>query len=186
MGLTYFKRFRMEFDLTRPLFVPPPLPPGYAVRSWQDGLLDVHAQTKFRCFRCELDVNVFPALGSIDGCLRLMRDISTGEAFVRDATWLIEYRRAEAGEPEFCGTIQGVRLRPGVGSVQNVGIVPEHRGRGLGTVLLYRSLRGFQEAGIDKVSLEVTAQNSGAIRLYRRLGFRRVRTVYKVAEVACA
>jgi ribosomal protein S18 acetylase RimI-like enzyme len=32
--------------------------------------------------------------------------------------------------------------------------------------------------------LEVTAENEGAIRLYRRLGFATVKTVFKVAEAA--
>jgi ribosomal protein S18 acetylase RimI-like enzyme len=33
------------------------------------------------------------------------------------------------------------------------------------------------------VYLEVTAQNQGAIRLYRRVGFAVIRTVYKAVEV---
>jgi ribosomal protein S18 acetylase RimI-like enzyme len=32
--------------------------------------------------------------------------------------------------------------------------------------------------------LEVTAQNDGAIRLYRRLGFRRTKTIYKAVQDA--
>ena len=171
MSLTYIKRYRMEIDLTRPLYPPPPLPAGYAARPWHDSLLEVHAETKLRCFRCELDAHVFPSLGHIDGCLRLMRDITAGDCFVEGATWLIEYRAQAGAAPEFCGTIQGVRCRPGLGAVQNVGMVPAHRGRGLGSHLVYRSLRGFQEAGVPRVSLEVTANNTGAIRLYRRLGF---------------
>jgi hypothetical protein len=71
-----------------------------------------------------------------------------------------------------------------MGGVQNVGITPEHRGRGLGMCLLQRALWGFQEAGMKRVYLEVTAENAKAIRLYQRLGFRRVRTVYKAVEVA--
>ena len=67
---------------------------------------------------------------------------------------------------------------------QNIGIVPEHRGRGLGSLLLLKALQGFQRARLQKAFLEVTAQNSGAIKLYRRLGFLKARTVYKVVEVA--
>ena len=78
------------------------------------------------------------------------------------------------------------RADRGVGPIQNVGITPAHRGRGLGTVLLWHSLAGFQRAGIDRVFLEVTAHNSGACRLYERLGFRRTKVVYKASEVAYA
>jgi ribosomal protein S18 acetylase RimI-like enzyme len=35
------------------------------------------------------------------------------------------------------------------------------------------------------MTLEVTSQNVGAVRLYQRLGFRKVRTVYKAVQVAC-
>ena len=71
-----------------------------------------------------------------------------------------------------------------MGSLQNLGIAPAHRNRRVGTRLLFRALEGFLEAGLARVHLEVTAQNEGAIRLYRRLGFRTVKTVFKVAEVA--
>jgi ribosomal protein S18 acetylase RimI-like enzyme len=45
---------------------------------------------------------------------------------------------------------------------------------------------GFRDAGIRRVYLEVTAQNTGAVRLYQRLGFRLIKTVYKAADVAYA
>ena len=186
MGLTYFKRFRMEFDLSRPLFERPPMPAGYAMLPWRDSLLSAHADVKYRSFCFEIDANVFPCLGDREGCLRLMQEISSREAFLREATWLVTYRATAASDPEPCGTIQGIRDRSGLGAVQNVGIIPEHRRLGLGTSLLYHGLRGFQEVGLRRAFLEVTAQNCGALRLYERLGFRTVKTVYKAAEVAYA
>jgi ribosomal protein S18 acetylase RimI-like enzyme len=186
MGLTYFKRFRMEIDLSQPLFACPRLPAGYHLRPWHESLLEAHAETKYRCFCDEIDANVFPSLGHLDGCLRMMRDISEGPNFVAPATWLLQYLDPACERIESCGTIQGIRTRESLGAIQNVGVVLAHRGRGLGSVLLYQSLVGFREAGLQRVSLEVTARNFGAQRLYRRLGFRRVRTVYKTAEVAYA
>jgi len=186
MGLTYFKRYRMEIDVARPLFPCPRIPPGYTLRVWDDSLLEAHADTKFRCFCHELDANVFPSLGYMDGCLKLMREITRRDRFVAEATWLLNYTHPADGWSEYCGTIQGVRKRKDVGAVQNVGIAPEHRGCGLGTYLLRRALEGFRDAGYRRVNLEVTAKNLGAQRLYRRLGFRRVKTVYKTAEVAYA
>jgi ribosomal protein S18 acetylase RimI-like enzyme len=185
MSVVYFKRFRMELDLATPLFEEPELPEGYDLVAWDERLLEAHADAKFRSFRWELDANVFPSLGTRDGCRRLMTEISRRSGFVPQATWLLQYWPPSARKPEFCGTIQGV-ADVDVGAVQNVGIVPSHRGRGLGSALLWRSLAGFREAGIPRVYLEVTAENSGACRLYERLGFERTKIVYKASEVAYA
>src|SRR5206468_10172756 len=150
-----------------------------------DRLLEAHAEAKYRCFRREMDANVFPSLSTRDGCRRLMTDITRRGGFVPQSTWLLEYWPAEGRRPESCGTIQGV-AEDSVGAIQNVGITPPHRGLGLGTVLLWQSLTGFKLAGIHRVFLEVTAQNSGACRLYERLGFKRTKVVYKASEVAYA
>ena len=154
--------------------------------GWDESLLEAHADVKFRCFHEEIDAHVFPSLGHPEGCRRLMRDISQGEGFLAEATWLLEFTDPLNHGVDYCGTIQGVHNGSGKGSVQNFGVVPEHRGRGFGTVLLGRSLEGFRQAGVGRVTLEVTAKNDDALRLYQRLGFRRVRTVYKTAEVAYA
>jgi ribosomal protein S18 acetylase RimI-like enzyme len=180
MGLTYFKRFRMEIDLGGRLPPPPMLPPGYRFIAWRPDLLPAHAEAKFNSFRSEIDANVFPCLGDYDGCVRLMQEISRKEGFLPEATWLLACDDRAA---EFCGTIQGIRDRGGMGAIQNLGIVPEHRGRGLGSCLMYQSLDGFRRASVRRVFLEVTAQNEGAIKLYRRLGYVKARTVYKAVEV---
>jgi GNAT superfamily N-acetyltransferase len=179
MGLTYFKRFRMEVDLNGIVPREPLLPAGYRFLAWEPGLLPAHAEAKYQSFRSEIDANVFPCLGEFDGCVRLMQEITHKEGFLPDATWLVVYEGKE-----FCGTIQGIRDRTCMGSIQNVGITPEHRGRGIGTALMRKSLQGFRGAGLRRTFLEVTAQNDGAIKLYRRLGFYKSRTVYKAVEVA--
>lgn len=183
MGIVYFRRYRMEIDLANPLPPEPSLPHDYRLTPWDDGLLEAHADAKYRCFRYEMDANVFPSLGDRDGCRRLMTDITCRGTFVPGATWLLEHWPASARRPERCGTIQGV-AEDKIGAIQNVGILRKHRGQGLGTVLIWHSLAGFRDAGIARVFLEVTAQNSGACRLYERLGFRRTKVVYKATEVA--
>jgi ribosomal protein S18 acetylase RimI-like enzyme len=183
MGLTYFKRFRMEIDVTGPL-PKPQVPAGYELRPWDAALLAAHSDAKFRSFRDELDANVFPCLGDAAGCYRLMTEISQKQGFLPEATWLA-VAKATDGEPEeYCGTVQGIRERLGTGAIQNLGITPEHRDQGLGSCLLLTALYGFRRAGLTFVQLEVTAENVGAIRLYRRIGFSVVKTVFKVAEVA--
>lgn len=175
MSVCYYKRFRMEVDLTE---VPatPPLPTGYFWVPWNEAVLNEHALVKFRCFVNELDAKIFPCLGNHSGCQSLMREIASRRGFVPQATWLI------GTSTGYVGTIQGVVDQHGVGMIQNLGVVPEARGRGLGTALLLKALHGFRDAGLQRGMLEVTAQNTGAVRLYRRIGFRRARTVYKAVE----
>ena len=226
MESAYFKRFRMEFDLTR-VRLGPDLPVGFRMVRWNAALMDAHARTKFHCFRDEIDAIVFPCLGDLEGCRRLMREISYKAGFSPCATWLV----ARGGTPadphqpgtshgvlepassrcvlepassrgvleqassrgvlepassrcvlEWCGTIQGVVDAEGCGSIQNVGVVPSLRGLGLGSCLIEQALAGFQRLGLRRAFLEVTADNKSAVRLYHRLGFRTVRTIYKTVD----
>jgi GNAT superfamily N-acetyltransferase len=157
------------------------LPMGYEFVPWTDDLLSAHAEAKYRSFQREVDSHVFPCLGDLHGCLRLMEEISQKPGFLPEATWLVRYVCPDE-LPDYCGTIQGLRDDSGHGGIQNIGITPEHRGKGIGTALIRQTLLGFQAAGLSRAYLEVTVRNSGALRLYRRLGFRRIRTVYKAVE----
>ena len=186
MGLIYFKRYRMEIDLAGPLFDPPELPPGYRLLPWDESLLEAHAEAKYLCFQMELDANVFPCLADHSGCLRLMGEIASRDGFLGRATWLAQYRESDSAPPENCGTIQGVDQKDGAGAVQNLGITPGHRDVGVGSALMLKALEGFREAGLRRGRLEVTAKNTRAIQLYERMGFRRVKTAYKAANVEYA
>jgi ribosomal protein S18 acetylase RimI-like enzyme len=111
-----------------------------------------------------------------------MQEIAHKDGFLPEATWLAAY---EAGpDIEYCGTIQGIRATHKHGAIQNVGITPAHRGRGVGTALIQAALFGFRQVGLPRAYLEVTAQNEGAVRLYKRLGFRRTKTLFKAVELA--
>jgi ribosomal protein S18 acetylase RimI-like enzyme len=185
MALTYFKRYRMEMDLDLLPSDLPALPEGYRCLPWDESLLEHHAETKYRCFCYEIDANVFPCLGERDGCQRLMNEITQRDNFIPQATWLM-VSCPEHGDDDYCGTIQGLRDQEERGAIQNLGIVPQYRDAGLGTAMLSRALDGFRCCGIERATLEVTAQNSGALRMYQRFGFEVVKTVYKAAEVAFA
>jgi ribosomal protein S18 acetylase RimI-like enzyme len=105
-----------------------------------------------------------------------MREIRDRPGFRKEATWLIT-----TGD-EHVATVQGVSDRAGTGGIQNFGIIPSHRGRGLSVPLLLQALQGFRTAGLMRASLEVTAQNAAAIALYRRFGFRFRKTIYKMVD----
>jgi ribosomal protein S18 acetylase RimI-like enzyme len=174
MRIAYYKRYKMEIDLEA--VSGPALPEGFRFTPWSRDLLETHAEVLFESFCQEIDAVVFASLGDRLGCQALMTEIVRKPGFVPEATWLLQ------GPCGPCGTVQGLRDRGGIGAIQNLGITNGWRGQGLGTALLLQSLRGFQLAGLHKGLLEVTAQNDAAIRLYRRIGFRRSKTLYKAVS----
>ena len=157
----------------------PELPPGFRFVRWHSDLVDRHAAVKYESFRGELDSTVFPCLGNLASCRRLMADIALQTAFVPEATWLVTRRSLPDDLFADCGTIQGLAASALLGAIQNVGVTPEARGLGLGRALVLKSLHGFRAAGMRRVYLEVTAENRAAVELYRGVGFRIVRTTYK-------
>lgn len=182
MTTRFCRRLRLEIDLTRCKIAEPILPAGYRWLEWSPELLDRHAAVKFRCFEAEKDGQVFPSLRSADGCRRLMDYIATNPLFVPNATWLLVCDEAASEKLADCGTIQGLSSVLESGAIQNVGIVPEHRGRGLGRALVQAALCGFRESGLTHISLEVTAANLPAVNLYQSLGFLVTKTLYRSVE----
>src|SRR5581483_4658144 len=47
---------------------PPALPPPFSWVSWEEALVDQHAEVKYLSFRGEIDACVFPCLGDRHGC----------------------------------------------------------------------------------------------------------------------
>ena len=184
MQVSYFKRYRMQIYLNEfGEHAEPALPRGFALHAWNDSLVEAHANAKHLSFQHEIDCNVFPCLGNADGCERLMNEISSRSGFVPEATWLMTWTDPLTNRKQSIGTVQGIREQKDVGSIQNIGITAQFRGLGLGTAIVQKSLSGFANVGVRFVTLEVTANNSRAYRLYERLGFRILKVVFKSAEV---
>ena len=140
---------------------------------WSLPFLHGHATTIHRAFQFEPDVAAFPSLGSDTGCRDLMHAIAPLPNFCPEATWLA-YR---SNGP--VGSVQGVLQKNGMeGEIQNLGVVPEFRGQGIGTALLRHAIKGFQSVGCRQAVLEVSASNESAIKLYRKFGFHPYKTVY--------
>jgi [ribosomal protein S18]-alanine N-acetyltransferase len=184
MGLTYFKRYKMEVRLDRIDLGALEAPTDVELRPWSPQLLAEHALVKWESFRSEIDSHVFPCLGERDGCLRLMREICARPNFIPESTWLACYHSSVVWQP--CGTVQGLMISPREGAIQNLGVHPDYRDQGIGRALLACALDGFRKIGCTHAQLEVTVQNTAAVRLYERMGFRHVETLFKVADVIYA
>jgi len=184
----HFKRFRMEADLRNPpsgLLVPPSLPAGFQWLPWRDPLTFAHAEVKALCFQEETDAIIFRSLSTLEGCRDLMSAIRDRPGFCPQATWLVvaaemEEAASRTGLAGNCvATVQGVIDDDRCGAIQNVGVIPEYRGLGLGIALVRKAVAGFAVCGAKRAYLEVTASNRPAMRIYRTLGFRCTKTLYR-------
>jgi ribosomal protein S18 acetylase RimI-like enzyme len=60
---------------------------------------------------------------------------------------------------------------------------PRYRNQGLAERLIRQCLNNLREMDIDSLSLWVTEENSGALRLYKRLGFEQQDQIYNLKVV---
>jgi ribosomal protein S18 acetylase RimI-like enzyme len=64
-------------------------------------------------------------------------------------------------------------LRGPAGVLHDVIVAPEHRGRGVGRLLLDAMLEFFRSRGVPRVVLSTAERNEAAQRLFASMGFRR-------------
>jgi RimJ/RimL family protein N-acetyltransferase len=70
------------------------------------------------------------------------------------------------------------------GRLGRVLVAPSARGRGYATAMMQKVLQlAFGEMGLERVELGVFAHNTGAVRLYERLGFKRDSVLTDVEQV---
>jgi ribosomal protein S18 acetylase RimI-like enzyme len=113
--------------------------------------------------------------GSID-----VRELTETELAVVDArlplhrldnaqTYLVSW---DENEPTGHAHIAWEGTRLGAPEIQDVFVREELRGRGIGTELSLAAERLAAERGYDRISISASVSNEGALRLYRRLGYR--------------
>jgi GNAT superfamily N-acetyltransferase len=171
---TYVQRLRMEAPLRS--LPTPVVPAGFELVPWDEDLVEPHAEVKWLAFRDTVDAAIFPNLGRLDGCLQLMWAIAAHAGFVPGATWLAR------GPDGYCGCIQGVRGVRRAGMVQNLAVLADCRGHGVGRALLQAALHGFRDVGLVAAQLEVSARNGPAVRLYESAGFAVRKTFYRETQ----
>ena len=64
-----------------------------------------------------------------------------------------------------------VNIEGDTATLYQVWVAPEHRGRGIAQALLARAIGWAREQRVAAVELDVTAGDTPAVRLYKRMGF---------------
>jgi ribosomal protein S18 acetylase RimI-like enzyme len=85
------------------------------------------------------------------------------------------------------GVVQGfaiVSRKPGSLHVHRIAVARESRGMGYGPLLLAHVAVCAAREGVPNVTLRVSTANSGAVRFYNRLGFRRDSEAGKLLDLS--
>lgn len=167
-------RYRMELDLrNRVMPGGASLPPGYQCSHWRSADIEDFALVLYRAFVDTPDALIIPSFRSWSGCRELARAVAQNGYFWPSATLLVRKESVPVACVQVMGTPEA-RV-----NIQNIGVVPESRGQGLGAYLLSSALDRVQRWGANRVGLEVTADNQPALALYRRFGFQPVCQIWK-------
>ena len=75
------------------------------------------------------------------------------------------------GFVEFAPETGGYRQDVDRGVIENIYVRPTHRGGGVGGALLAAAESRLLDAGVDRISLEVLADNAAAQQFYERKGY---------------
>lgn len=162
-GYVYSHHYtRMDIDLGGPVSVPGP-PEGVTLRTYEVGPDDATVHAAFNRAWSQYEGERWKPEP-----LERWMDAVESEDF-DPAHWHV----AVQGD-DVVGFCLGERYGEH-GWIQYLGIVPEHRGRGLGRLLLLRGLAGFFDDGVRRVELTVSSANVPAARaLYDSVGMREV------------
>jgi ribosomal protein S18 acetylase RimI-like enzyme len=64
-----------------------------------------------------------------------------------------------------------LQLTSKLGAIFGLGVLPEHRRKGYGRALLLLAIEKLKEARAQEIMLQVAAENSNALNLYKSCGF---------------
>jgi ribosomal protein S18 acetylase RimI-like enzyme len=121
-------------------------------------------------FKCEGNRHTYlnTVVAQIDGSVAGVMVLYSGkQAIALDAN-LVHWLRSKTGEQ--------IDIPPEAHIdefyIDTVCVHPDFRGQGMGTLLLEHAEKIAQEAGFDKLTLNVEEEKEAAIRLYERIGYR--------------
>ncbi|MGD0506907.1 MAG: GNAT family N-acetyltransferase [Terriglobales bacterium] len=173
-GFSRHPRVFMNFDIGRHPQTSPPLPPQFEIRPWSEQEYQSAAALITAAYRSHVDSEINDQYRTLTGSLRFLNNIVRFPGcgtFDPQASFVVLDRRTRT----LIGLILCSLVRPDVGHITQVCVLPEYRSAGLGEAMLAASTRNLRGRGFRCISLTVTEANDRAIALYKRIGFESIR-----------
>ena len=133
------------------------------------------AELIYGAYHNHVDAEINDQYESLAGSTRLLDNIlhyqGCGE-FLEQASKVAIHRTTR----RLVGILTVTAVRSDTAHIPQIAVARTLQGAGLGTALLESAFSDLAKAGYQRVSLTVTDINTGALRLYERLGFKSFRT----------
>ena len=169
-GFSRHPRVFMNFDIGKHPPTAPPLKPEFEIRPWSEPEYQAAAAVITAAYRGHVDSEINDQYRTLAGSLRFLNNIVRFPGcgtFDPQGSFVVSQRRSRS----LVGLILCSQIRPDVGHITQVCVLPEYRSAGLGVALLAATTRSLRERCFQAISLTVTEANDRAIALYKRIGF---------------
>jgi ribosomal protein S18 acetylase RimI-like enzyme len=173
-GFSRHPRVFMKFEIGRHAQTVPVLAPQFEMRPWSEQEYQSAAAVITAAYRVHVDAEINDQYRTLSGALRFLNNIVRFPgcgSFDPRGSFVIHDRRTHM----LIGLILCSQVRPDVGHITQICVLPEYRSAGLGEAMLAASTRSLRERGFQFISLTVTEANDRAIALYKRIGFESAR-----------
>ena len=157
------EEIHMKSDLSSIELPQVDLPQGYTLRNFSDVSYDMLEGQGFRTL-IDSKEGLFLSMSPAEQKVTLKYFFDKSKPYVEDASLILER------EGEIIGFVI-TRLKDDAPDIGPVGLVPEARGKGLGSYLLVRVLSSLKDIGSTSAYLDTTITNHPAQKLYRKYGF---------------
>jgi ribosomal protein S18 acetylase RimI-like enzyme len=152
-----------------------PLPPEIEIHPWSEDLYQPAAAIITAAYHGHVDSDVNDQYRTIPGSLRFLNNIIRFPGcgfFDPDSSFAAIHRPTQTP----IAVLLCSRIRPDVGHVTQVCTLPEYRSHGIGEHLLRHCYVNLAGRRFTELSLTVTEENSRAVALYLRTGYRHIYT----------
>lgn len=140
------------------------------IRRWSEPDYQAAASLITTAYRGHVDSEINDQYRSLAGSLRFLNNIVRfpGCGTFDPESSFVAVRKSTR---DLAGLILCSRVRPDVGHVTQVCVLPEYRSQGIGEFLVAATVENLRQQKCSLLSLTVTEANMRAVELYQRLGF---------------
>ncbi len=168
--LQVFERNFMRVDLRRAALAEGRVRRPMYIDKWSDQYHEPASQLIAAAYAGHVDSRINDQYRSPAGARRFLYNIMQYPgcgSFYRPAS----FAAFEAATGRLCGISLASLVAGATGHITQICVSPAVRGTGIGHALLRQSLTTLRAMGCVSASLTVTASNTDAVDLYRRVGF---------------